>query len=119
MELKQDGLDVIKVFSIDAQFDFLKTVPYKNMVDFFLFDTKSDGYGGTGKSFDWSLLNQYDQEIPFFLSGGLSILNIEQTKNIRKMNLHAFDFNSGVELSPGLKSVERIIELNAVLSSTF
>lgn len=118
-ELKQNKLGVIKVFSVDAQFDFLEIVPFKKVVNYFLFDTKSDSYGGTGKSFDWNLLNQYDQEIPFFLSGGLSISNIEQTKDISKMNLHAFDFNSGVELSPGLKDVDKMTELKNILTSNF
>ncbi|HZI26406.1 MAG TPA: phosphoribosylanthranilate isomerase, partial [Chryseolinea sp.] len=53
-------------------------------------------------------LNQYDQEIPFFLSGGLSPENINSLGDILKMNIHALDLNSGVEISPGLKDPARI-----------
>jgi phosphoribosylanthranilate isomerase len=116
-ELKNNNLGVIKVFSMNDQFNFLKITPYKKVVDYFLFDTRSDSYGGTGKVFDWSLLNNYDQEIPFFLSGGLSISNIEQAKQLAKMNLHAFDVNSGVELSPGLKDMNKVIDLVNILKS--
>ena len=118
-ELKQNNLGVIKVFSVDAQFDFLEIVPYKKVVNYFLFDTKSDRYGGTGKTFDWNLLNQYDQEIPFFLSGGLSVENSQGIKILHGMNLHALDVNSGVEISPGQKDIEKIKGLKSILTSNF
>lgn len=118
-ELKNNDLGVIKVVSMDDQFDFLEMAAYKKVVNYFLFDTSSDSYGGTGKTFDWNLLHKYDQEIPFFLSGGLSISNIEQAKQVAKMNLHAFDVNSGVELSPGVKDVDKVIDLKNILNSNF
>ena len=118
-ELKQNNLGVIKVFSVDAQFDFLEIVPYKKVVNYFLFDTKSDRYGGTGKTFDWNLLNQYDQEIPFFLSGGLSVENSQGIKILHGMNLHALDVNSGVEIFPGQKDIEKIKGLKSILTSNF
>ncbi len=117
VELKQKKLGVIKVFSIEEGFDFLNVAPYKKVVDYFLFDTKSDGYGGAGKIFDWNLLTRYDQEIPFFLSGGLSVVNIQRAKNLVYRNLHAFDVNSGVEILPGLKSIDKLKVLNAILTS--
>ncbi len=119
LKLKESELTVIKVFSIDNSFDFAEVDPYKKVADYFLFDTKSDSYGGTGKVFDWNLLNQYDQEIPFFLSGGLSAENIGSIKKLKGMNLHAVDINSGVEVSPGLKDIEKIIDLKVTLTSNF
>ena len=116
-ELKQEKFGVIKVFSIDEHFSFAKVEPYKKEVDYFLFDTKSSLYGGTGKTFDWNLLNGYDQEIAFFLSGGLSAGNIQAARNSDSWNLHAFDLNSGVEMAPGLKSIEKLVELKNVLNS--
>ena len=118
-ELRENNLGVIKVFSMNDTFDFLKIDPYKKVVNYFMFDTSSDSYGGTGKAFDWKLLNNYDQEIPFFLSGGLSTSNIDEAKRVASMNLHAFDVNSGVELSPGVKDIEKVMELNKRISSTF
>ena len=106
--LKDSGFKVIKVFSVDDAFDFSVSKPYIPAVDYFLFDTKGKLYGGNAKKFDWSVLNRYDQEVPFFLSGGLSSDNIKDIKSLEGMNLHALDLNSGVEESPGLKSVSKL-----------
>jgi phosphoribosylanthranilate isomerase len=107
-ELKATALGVIKVFSIDDDFNFELTKPYRKAVDYFLFDTKGKYYGGNAKTFNWNILGKYDQEVPFFLSGGLSPDNVNSLGDIQKMNLHALDLNSGVEISPGLKDIEKI-----------
>ena len=107
-ELKATGLGVIKVFSIDDDFNFDLTKPYREVVDYFLFDTKGKYYGGNAKAFNWKVLDAYDQEVPFFLSGGLSPDNVNALGDIQKMNLHALDLNSGVEVSPGFKDIEKI-----------
>jgi len=117
--LGQLGLGIIKVFSVGDDFDFSITKPYKNVVDYFLFDTKGKHYGGNASTFNWDLLKQYDQEIPFFLSGGLTPENIEQVSKLEGMNVHALDVNSGVELSPGVKDVLKIKQLNEILYSKF
>ncbi len=106
--LKNEGLKVIKVFSIDDDFNFDTTIPFKKEVDYFLFDTKGKLYGGNAKTFNWNILTQYDQEIPFFLSGGLSPENVHEINDLKNMNLHALDLNSGVEVSPGMKSREKV-----------
>jgi phosphoribosylanthranilate isomerase len=108
VELKATGLGVIKVFSIDDDFNFELTKQYREVVDYFLFDTKGKYYGGNAATFNWSILERYDQEIPFFLSGGLSLENVNTLGDITKMNIHALDLNSGVEISPGLKDLEKI-----------
>ena len=107
-DLKANGLGVIKVFSIGEDFDWSIVQPYKPVADFFLFDTKGKYYGGNAQAFDWTLLQQYDQEIPFFLSGGLSPENIGDVARLKDMNLYALDVNSGVEDSPGVKSISKI-----------
>src|SRR5690606_33156448 len=68
--LKIQGYKVIKAFSVGEEFDFNSTINYESTCDYFLFDTKAvdDTYGGTGKKFDWSLLQNYKGNIPFFLS---------------------------------------------------
>ena len=118
-EIKARGLGVIKVFQMDNHFDFAEINAFKKSVDYFLFDTKTESYGGSGKAFDWSLLNQYNQEIPFFLSGGLSASTIKDVTGLHGMNLHALDINSGVEVSPGLKRIELINELKLIVNSIF
>jgi phosphoribosylanthranilate isomerase len=115
--LKDRGVGVIKVFSMDPHFDFNRTKSFEPYVDFFLFDTRSENYGGSGKSFDWSLLSRYNQQIPFFLSGGLSIENTQNIESLTGMNLHAIDLNSGVESSPGLKDLKKIKATIEILNS--
>lgn len=107
-KLNDSGLRIIKAFALDDEFDFNKTRSFKNVVDYFLFDTKGKLYGGNASAFNWNVLNRYDQEVPFFLSGGLSPANIGQLGDVAKMNIHALDFNSGVEEAPGLKSLEKV-----------
>ncbi len=119
MTLKTNKIGVIKVFSVDTSFDFELTKPYQEYSDFFLFDTKSENYGGTGKSFDWSLLKMYNQQIPFFLSGGISIENLHSINELKGMNLHAIDVNSGVETTPGLKEMAKVKSIMNNLNSNF
>jgi len=106
--LQDSGLQVIKVFSVGDDFNFAVTKPYEKTSNYFLFDTKGKLFGGNAKTFNWNILNQYDQQIPFFLSGGLSPENIEGIRDLHHMNLHALDLNSGVEISPGLKDPTKI-----------
>ncbi len=105
------GFSVIKVFSIDKHFDFSLTKPYVSSVHYFLFDTKGKYYGGNANTFDWDILKRYDQEVPFFLSGGISPENVESVRPLRDMNLYALDVNSGVEDLPGVKSADKLKSL--------
>jgi phosphoribosylanthranilate isomerase len=109
--LKQQGVKVIKVFRVDDEFDFENTKPFEPVADYFLFDTKGKIYGGNAKPFDWNLLSRYNQAVPFFLSGGIHLENIQELKNLSSLNLHAIDINSGVEERPGFKSVSKISEI--------
>lgn len=104
-ELKDKGFKVIKAFGVDEQFDFKKLEPYKNKVDFFLFDTKGKERGGNGITFDWSVLKKYDNSVPFFLSGGLSADNISEVLKLEGMNLYAVDVNSKFEIEAGVKDI--------------
>lgn len=110
-ELRDAGLKVIKVFSVDDAFNFLSTKPYVPVADYFLFDTKGKHYGGNAKTFNWEILKHYDQEVPFFLSGGLSPDNVLEVLELKGMNLHGLDINSGVEEAPGFKSLEKLESL--------
>ncbi|MFM1781116.1 MAG: Phosphoribosylanthranilate isomerase, partial [Bacteroidota bacterium] len=76
----------------------------------YLFDTKKGAQvGGTGEHFDWSLLAHYQLDIPYFLAGGLSAEDVEEAKKLP--GLYALDFNSKLELSPGLKDIEKVKEI--------
>ena len=106
--LKDSGFKVIKVFSVDDDFDFTSTRRYVPVVDYFLFDTKGKLHGGNARAFNWNVLQRYDQDVPFFLSGGISPENIHGIASLGGMNLFALDVNSGVEDSPGLKSLMKL-----------
>ncbi len=72
--------------------------------DYILFDTYSaDKYGGTGKSFDWDIIDSFDR--PFFLSGGINVENISSA--ITKCKPFCFDISSGVE-TYGVKDISKI-----------
>ncbi|MDF2517851.1 MAG: N-(5-phosphoribosyl)anthranilate isomerase [Sphingobacterium sp.] len=106
-ELKQHtAVTVIKAFGIDQNFDWSVLDAYVGAVDFFLFDTKSSSYGGTGMRFDWSLLHQYKLERPYFLSGGLDVDSVEDALQANDPRLYALDLNSKFEVEPGLKDID-------------
>lgn len=117
-ELRAGGIKVIKVFSVDEQMDFQLTKRFKDVVDFFLFDTKGKYYGGNAMVFNWSMLERYDQSVPFFLSGGIGPGNIREVRKLEGMNLLAVDVNSGVEDSPGFKNTSKVEEVKRVLDKS-
>lgn len=106
--LKAAGYEIIKVFGIGDGFDFGTLASYKPYINYFLFDTQSKQYGGTGIAFDWEILKHYDNEIPFFLSGGISLDNITQIQRLQGFNLYAIDVNSCFETAPGYKDIEML-----------
>jgi len=99
---------VIKAFGITPGFNFELLKDYINKVDFFLFDTKTDIYGGSGNTFNWSVLDEYKLNIPFFLSGGISPDNIHEIQDIRHAQLYGIDLNSKFEDSPGVKNIPQL-----------
>lgn len=116
-ELQITGIKVIKVFSIGEEFDFSEIEPYKKVVNYVMFDTKGKFFGGNAHPFNWKILETYDQDTPFFLSGGISQDNVVDSFALRKMNLHAIDINSGVEKEPGMKDVHKIRTLIETLKT--
>ncbi|HKK77783.1 MAG TPA: phosphoribosylanthranilate isomerase [Saprospiraceae bacterium] len=97
---------LVKAFSIDEKFDFAVTTPFEDHCSFFVFDTKGVGFGGTGKQFDWSLLEKYEGSTPFLLSGGIGGDSAEAILELDHPMLFGVDINSKFEIEPGLKDVE-------------
>jgi len=104
----RDKAIVIKAFGIDNDFDFKQLDKYKNKVDLFLFDTKTKAHGGSGITFDWGVLDKYELDIPFFLSGGLSLDNLDAVKSIYHPQFYGVDLNSKFETSPGIKDLKKL-----------
>jgi len=63
-------------------------------------------YGGTGTSFDWSLLHDFKHDYPLTLAGGLNVDNVHEALSVRQW--FALDVSSGIELSPGIKDAEKM-----------
>jgi phosphoribosylanthranilate isomerase len=83
------------------------STPYIGAVDLLLFDAPAQALpGGTGSSFDWSLLAEHEHQIPWGLAGGLTPENVAQA--IRVTGAPLVDVSSGVESAPGVKDVAKI-----------
>ncbi len=99
---------VIKAIPIATEKDISNIEKYKDI--HLLFDTKTKGYGGSGKTFPWEILKPYTKELgPFILSGGLNPDNIRSA--IETLKPYGVDVSSGVEISPGIKDHEKILRL--------
>ena len=108
----------IKVFRVGAAVpDF---AAYEANVDYFLFDTDSALYGGTGQHFNWELIKGVTIPKPYFLSGGIGPNDLQGIQVMEKTKagktLLALDINSQFELTPGMKDLEKIkIFINAFI----
>jgi len=103
-------VETIKVFRVGAAVpDF---AAYEAVVEYFLFDTDSALYGGTGQHFNWELIKGVTIPKPFFLSGGIGPNDIQGVQVMEKTKagktLLALDINSRFEDSPGVKNLEKI-----------
>ncbi|SDG13043.1 phosphoribosylanthranilate isomerase [Epilithonimonas hungarica] len=111
-EIIGENIKIIKVIRIGNQTpdELQKTINHQpSTIDYILFDTDSKAFGGTGKTFDWNILNEIEIPFPYFLSGGISTENIHQlsTLNYQPFSL---DINSKFEIEPGKKDLEKVKE---------
>ena len=118
LRLKLDKqIGIIKVFRIGTELENLKfkIQNLKSEINYFLFDTDSKSFGGTGKSFDWQILNDVEINKPYFLSGGISEENAENIR-LLKQKPFALDINSKFEIEPGNKNIDKIKEFKNLLN---
>lgn len=94
---------LIKAFSIGSESDFRRITTYDGCCDYFLFDTPCQTRGGSGKRFDWSLLNGYWDDTPFLLSGGIGPDSVEALHFLHHPRWYGIDVNSRFESAPGVK----------------
>lgn len=109
--LSEVNLKLIKAFQITDNFDWAEVNHYAPFVTYFLFDTATKNYGGSGQKFNWKYLEQYKNSTPFFLSGGISIDDAEEIKQLEIPQLFAIDINSKFETKPGCKNVDLVIKM--------
>jgi phosphoribosylanthranilate isomerase len=109
-ELKKTGFIIIKAFPIAESYNFKVTKAYEGVCDYFLFDTQTDSYGGSGVKFNWQMLKEFKGETPFLLSGGIAVDDAEAIMKIEHPKFVGIDLNSKFEVKPGLKNVQLLKE---------
>lgn len=105
----QFNIKVIKAIAIKEDLGKEKISYYENYVDYFLFDSATKEYGGSGVKFNWGILNGQNIKKPWFLSGGINASNILSA--IESSNTNLFDISSGIESAKGVKDKNKIYEL--------
>ena len=118
-KLKISSIKIIKAISINNDFDFEILKEYESVCDYFLFDTKGKLPGGNGTIFDWKLLEKYNYNKPFFLSGGIGLEEITKIKDFQKTQIAqhciAIDVNSKFESEPGIKKEKEVSDFKKLL----
>ena len=108
-----DYISVIKAFRLSDNDSILHmTQQYADVCDFFMFDTLGAGYGGTGKKFDWTMLQQSLPLKPYFLSGGIEPGDEKKLEEFigtpAGEKLFAIDINTKFEIGQGVKDLNSI-----------
>ncbi len=108
-----DYVSVVKAFRLSENDSVQWMIrPFMDVCDMFMFDTMGAGYGGTGKKFDWNMLQGQTIGKPFFLSGGIEPGDEEKLKSFTTepvaKALFAIDINSRFELAPGIKELDKV-----------
>jgi phosphoribosylanthranilate isomerase len=103
-------MKIIKAISVSTAGDIQKYKEYVGAVDYFLFDTKCKTVGGSGQQFDWQVLDEYDGDVPFLLSGGIGPEDASRILSFHHPRCVGIDLNSRFEIEPGLKDVEKLKE---------
>ena len=117
------NIKIIKVIRIGNDFEKFKNEiskisNLKSQISNLLFDTDSKAFGGTGKTFDWQILNEIEIPIPYFLSGGISLENLENLKILNQKPL-VLDINSKFETEPGIKDIEKIKNFTQIVKKIY
>ena len=102
------GVKFIKAISVGSRDDIAAYSDYESCVDYFLFDTKCKTVGGSGEQFDWSVLDAYDGDVPFLLSGGIGPDDAERVRNFHHPKCIGIDLNSRFETEPALKDIQKL-----------
>ena len=109
-KLMASGVEVLKVVSVGTELPQSLVASWQESCSYFLLDTKTPLFGGSGHKFDWSLLDSYPSSKPFFLSGGISQEDAPKIRSIQHPKLHGIDINSRFEDVPGIKNPHHIHE---------
>jgi phosphoribosylanthranilate isomerase len=110
-------IEIIKALRIHSWEALQKAHIYSCYVDTLLLDAyHPQQLGGTGKTLNWEMLQDFSPSKPWFLAGGLTPDNILDALSF--VHPSGIDVSSGVERSPGDKDIDKVAKLFANLQST-
>lgn len=115
------NMKIIKVFRVTDKIDLEALKPFEYLVDYFLFDTQTSAYGGSGKQFDWKILLQYNLKTPYILSGGIDLEHVEEILSLyqKSPQMAGVDINSKFETAPGVKNPDKVAKfINTIRENT-
>lgn len=100
---------IMKAFAVKPDAPFPATQDYESCCDYFLFDTYAGAKaGGSGRTFDWRRLQDYQGTVPFLLSGGIGPEHLQALRRLDHPRCVGVDLNSRFEQSPAMKDVQRL-----------
>jgi phosphoribosylanthranilate isomerase len=118
--LLSEETEVIKTFRINGETKNIEELitKYDDACDYYLFDAggysspfgggREEAFGGMGIQFDWSLLSSSRIEKPFFLAGGIGLVDAARIKAFHHPDFFAVDINSKFEINPGVKDLDLV-----------
>jgi phosphoribosylanthranilate isomerase len=112
VQLRQSlpNVEIIKALRVRNSDDIDKAIAYTAYVDTLLLDAyHPQQLGGTGKTLDWAMLQQFSPNCPWFLAGGLTPDNILEA--LSQVKPSGIDLSSGVERAPGDKDLGKVAKL--------
>ncbi len=104
----QPKIKVIKTISVSSAKSFAQCYDFEHLADYLLFDTSTEVKGGSGKRFDWKLLDAYTGHTPFILSGGIGPDEVDLIRQIKHPLFAGIDVNSRFETAPGVKDIVKL-----------
>ncbi len=109
MELRNrlpHNVEIMKAVQIEKEGDTERAQCYGEYINYVLFETKCNTYGGSGKQFNWQWLQNYKGPHPFILSGGIGPKDAQTIKSLKHPFFWGIDLNSCFEESPGIKDIQ-------------
>lgn len=110
VKAKLPKVELIKAFRIRSAETLAQITPYESIANTLLLDAYTpQALGGTGHTWDWTLLKTFAPQLPWFLAGGLTPDNVNQA--VTTLTPSGIDLSSGVEQFPGNKDLHKVEQL--------
>lgn len=110
VKAKLPEVELIKAFRVRSAETLAQITPYESIANTLLLDAYTpQALGGTGHTWDWTLLKTFAPKLPWFLAGGLTPDNVNQA--VTTLTPPGIDLSSGVELAPGNKDLKKVKQL--------